>query len=260
MPSRFILGALFLDTFWTFSQSSPTSDGYYGLMSQCVFLLESQPEIAVVCANALRMGGFGVHIFGSVGDFLAAAWRDSPDLAVIGLAHSAGAQLDILARLRTGSDCLVLLTSADASETERIEALEQGGDDYLMKPFSARELLSRARALIRRKEWKEEVDQGRRQVERCGDLCLDLDGKTISFGDKREALTSSEFSILRRMMRTPTKVFSRDELLQPPYRKRGESHRAIDMHVANLRRKIGSLRPGPNALVPVRGVGYRLKV
>lgn len=249
-----------MDILWTFPQSSPTLESYDGDMSQCIFLLESQPEIAVVCANALRMGGFGVHVFGSDGDFLSAVQRDSPDLAVIGLARSCGAQLDILTRLRTGSDCMVLLTSADASEAERIDALEQGGDDYLMKPFSGRELLSRARALIRRKEWKDEVDQGGRQVERCGDLCLDLDGKTISFGDNREALTSSEFSILRRMMRTPTKVFSRDELLQPPYRKRGESHRAIDMHVANIRRKIGSLRVGPNALIPVRGIGYRLKV
>lgn len=229
-------------------------------MSQSVFLLESQPEIAVVCANALRMGGFGVSVFGTDRDFLQAVRRQSPELSIIGLSDSEGEGLDILGKLRQFSDCLVLLTSAEAGESERILGLEQGGDDYLMKPFSARELLSRAKALLRRREWQEEGSQARRQVERCGELCLDVDGKTISLGDKRESLTSSEFSILRRMMKAPTKVFSRDELLQPPYRKRGESHRAIDMHVANLRRKIQTVRPGLNALVAVRGVGYRLKV
>lgn len=229
-------------------------------MSQSVFLLEAQPEIAVVCANALRMGGFGVSVFGADHDFLQAVRQQPPELAVIGLSDSEGEGLDILGKLRQLSDCLVLLTSAEAGETERISGLEQGGDDYLMKPFSARELLSRAKALLRRREWQEEGSQARRQIERCGELCLDVDGKTISLGDKRESLTSSEFSILRRMMKAPTKVFSRDELLQPPYRKRGESHRAIDMHVANLRRKIQTVRPGLNALVAVRGVGYRLKV
>lgn len=228
-------------------------------MSQTVLLLEQQPEIALVCANALRAGGFCVSTSSEEEQFLKTVESGPPDLAVLGLRYSGPEGLEVLRRLRQSSNCLVLLTCTQASESERILGFEQGGDDYLMKPFSTRELLSRVRALMRRLEWQD-GGSGRHRFARCGELCLDLDGKTICLGQGQQPLTSSEFSILRRMMWAPTKVFSRDELLSPPYRKRGESLRAVDMHVANLRRKIKTALPGYNALVAVRGVGYRLKV
>ncbi len=229
-------------------------------MSQSIFLLEFQSEIAMVCANVLRMGGYRVRTFSHVKDLLSAVVQEPPDLAVLALTRSGLEGLEVLRAVRQFSDCMLLLTSMDAGESDRILGLDQGADDFLLKPFSARELLSRTRALLRRRQWQGDEGVKRRQVERCGEFCLDLDGKTIGVGGTKEALTSSEFSILRRMMKAPTKVFSRDELLQPPYRRRGASHRAIDMHVANLRRKLESMRPGLNALVSVRGVGYRFKV
>lgn len=229
-------------------------------MSQSIYLLEFQSEIATVCANGLRLGGYQVRTFSRAEEFIEAVAQSAPALAILALTKPGLEGLEVLRSVRQISDCMVLLTSVDALESDRILGLDQGADDFLLKPFSARELVSRTRALLRRHDWQGEGGLKRPQVERCGDFCLDLDGKTIGLGEVREALTSSEFSILRRMMKAPTKIFSRDELLQPPYRRRGASHRAIDMHMANLRRKIEMMRPGLNALVSVRGVGYRFKV
>ncbi len=229
-------------------------------MSQSIYLLEFQSEITSVCANGLRLVGYQVRTFGHAEEFLKALVQSPPALAVLAVTKPGLEGLEILRRVRQRSDCMVLLTSVDALESDRILGLDQGADDFLLKPFSVRELVSRTRALLRRHKWDGDEVQERRKIERCGDFCLDLDGKTIGLGEVRESLTSSEFSILRRMMKAPTKVFSRDELLQPPYRQRGASHRAIDMHMANLRRKIEMMRPGLKALVSVRGVGYRFKV
>ncbi len=228
-------------------------------MPKSVYLVEDEPDLSSILGRFLQSAGFDVVPFCRGDLALEAIRKVPPDLAILDLMLPGLDGLEVLKGMREQTDCPVLLISARVAEVDRILGLELGGDDYLPKPFSARELVARVKALFRRIERQEAPPEtARRQGVSYRSLYLDRERKTVSCGDRSSALTLSEYSILSRMMAHPAKTYTREELLEPPVVYRGGDSRAVDMHIANLRRKITDLRPGFSALQSVRGVGYKL--
>lgn len=227
-------------------------------MPKSVYLVEDEPDLSSILGRFLNGAGYDVVAFGRGDQALEAIRQNPPDLAILDVMLPGLDGLELLRQMRHATDCPVLLISARAAEVDRVLGLELGGDDFLPKPFSARELVARVKALFRRLERQESPPEQPLKGLRYRTLYLDLDRKTLDCGPRSQSLTLSEFFILHRMMASPTKIFTRQELLEPPVVYRGGDSRAVDMHIANIRKKVAELKAGFLPLTSVRGVGYRL--
>lgn len=228
-------------------------------MPQSVYLIAPEDDLSDSLSRALKDAGYQVVTFQRGEPAWRAIEQVPPDLAVIDVRLPELDGLELLKQMRQRTDCAVLLMSAQAPEVERILGLELGADDYLIKPFSPRELVARVRALFRRLE-RQQICGPRRanKVLAYGCLRLDLDARVLSRDQHTMTLTWSEYAILSRLMANPNKVFRRSELLEPV--EDGRKSRAVDMHVANLRKKVGELNPGFVPIRSVRGMGYRFAI
>lgn len=208
--------------------------------------MEDDVAVRELVAHHLERAGFEV----TQADSAESAWPHVPaaDLLVLDWMLPGESGLELLARLRAGphAEKPVLMLTARAQESARVEGLERGADDYLTKPFSAAELVARARALLRR------VRPPERAVH--GALTVDLDKGEAVWRGEALALTRREFELLAFLVRNPGRVFSRGELLDRVW---GEeffgTERTVDQHVAQLRGLLGR-----GAVQTVRGRGYRL--
>lgn len=225
-----------------------------------VYLVDDDLELCSALVRFLGHDSYEVLTFQRGADALMALPNDPPDLVILSTTLQGQSCYPVLEAMREQSDCPVLLTSTSPDEADCIQGLERGGDDYLVKPFSARELVARLKALSRRVR-RQEASGGPKPLKELSyrDLLLDLDTKTLSYGASRVSLTFSELFILKRMMTAPTRAFSRDELLEAPVRQFGGGSRAVDMHIGNLRKKIAELGANFDILQPVRGLGYRFE-
>ena len=151
-------------------------------------------------------------------------------------------------RQRGMSQPVLILTARDALD-DRVAGLDRGADDYMVKPFALAELLARVRALLRR-------DQGLASNQLvCGDLCLDLDDKTVTQRGEAVVLTRREFALLRRLMMQVGKVVSRERLQEDIYDWQDDiGSNALEVHIHHLRRKLGA-----DLIRTIRGEGYRLE-
>jgi two-component system response regulator RegX3 len=163
---------------------------------------------------------------------------------------------DVCRTLRAESDVPIILLSARDAELDRVLGLELGADDYVTKPFSMAELISRVRAILRRRELDRISAGGIRQV---GDVRIDLGRHQVTIAGEPVHLTRSEFRLLALLAQEPERVFNRREIMehlwQSPY---VGDERAADIHISNLRRKIERDPRNPDRLTTVRGVGYTL--
>lgn len=162
--------------------------------------------------------------------------------------------LDVLRRIRERSDVPVLILSARGEDVDRIVGLELGADDYLAKPFNPRELAARLRAILRRATGSDDEDQELR----LGDLVVDPGTRTARRGDQQIDVTGVEFELLRLLLERAGEVVPRAELGERALGRRPSSYdRALDVHMSNLRRKLGPAPDGSERLKTVRGVGYQ---
>lgn len=230
-------------------------------MTKSVYLVEGQRELSTILSGLLCAAGFEVLAFDRGEQALQAVACAPPDVAVIDLTLSGAGGLDLLKLVRQTTDCAVLLISEGASELDRILGLELGADDYLSKPFSARELVARVRALFRRLE-REHLYRadGAHKLLTYRNLSLNLDTKILICDSREITLTSSEYDILSRLMTNPVKIYTREELLASSNESGRAESRAVDMHIANLRKKLKSLTPGFRPIRAVRGMGYRFGI
>jgi two-component system response regulator RegX3 len=160
--------------------------------------------------------------------------------------------------IRDSSDCPIIMLTAKGEVEDRIIGLELGADDYLVKPFSPRELVARVRALLRRAHIDSEPQ---REVLEFGDLVIDISGHKVLVKGEEVDLTASEFKLLTTLSRYPGRVYSRMELVEKVLGYDFEGYeRTIDSHVKNLRAKIGDDPKNPKWLYTVHGVGYRFEV
>jgi two-component system, OmpR family, response regulator RegX3 len=219
-------------------------------VSPRVLIAEDEPAIADSVAYALRGEGFDVDTVVDGESALEAARADGYDVLVLDLMLPGVSGIEVCRRLRAESAIPIVMLTARTAEVDRVVGLDAGADDYVVKPFSMPELLSRVRALLRRRE----LDRAEPTALRVGSLTVDVARHAATVDGKPVGLTPSEFKLLTLFARQPGRVFTRRQLMQHLWESSyvGDQ-RAGDAHIVNLRRKIGRDR-----IVTVRGVGYKL--
>ena len=219
-----------------------------------VLVVEDEIEIARVVRDYLRNAGFEVIVVGDGGSAVASVRSAKPDLLVLDLGLPGRDGLDVAREIRRWSDTPIVMLTARGDETDRIVGLEIGADDYVVKPFSPKELVARVRAVLRRTRTAARGDE----VVRAGDVEIDTAKMRVSVGGTLVDLTPTEFQLLATLAREPGRVFTRSQLLDAVHGVAIESYeRAIDAHVKNIRRKIEPEPGSPRYVVTVHGVGYR---
>ncbi|BAJ64067.1 response regulator transcription factor [Anaerolinea sp.] len=221
-----------------------------------VLLIEDETELARVAQSYLEKAGFQV-ILASRGDTGLSLFRQhKPDLVLLDLNLPGMDGLDVAREIRRQSDVPLIMVTARVEETDRLIGLELGADDYIVKPYSVRELVARVRAVLRRFN----RSSGGSQILREGNLEVDLDTHTVKRGDEEIFLTPTEFQLLSTLMAQPGRVFTRLQLLEAIQGVAYEGYeRTIDAHIKNLRAKIEEDPHHPHYVETVFGVGYRFR-
>lgn len=187
---------------------------------------------------------------------LNAAKKQQPDLVLLDLMLPKMDGWDVCRRLRQTSNVPIIMLTARGEEIDRVSGLSLGADDYVVKPFSPRELIERIKAVLRRtqRSFHEESE-----VFQHADLRLDVTNRRLSVDEKFVELTPHEYTLLKTLMASPGRTYTRDELLDHLY-PLGEAlviDRVVDVHIGKLRYKIEPDPSSPQYILTVRGVGYR---
>jgi DNA-binding response OmpR family regulator len=220
-----------------------------------ILVIEDEMKIARLVRDYLEVAGFEVIVAAEGGAALASARGSKPDLVVLDLGLPGRDGLDVARELRTSSNVPIIILTARGEESDRIVGLELGADDYVVKPFSPKELVARVRAVLRRTE---AARDGGPEVLRVLDVEVDVPRMRVIVGGRPVDLTPTEFQLLETMVREPGRVFTRGQLLDAVHGVAFESYeRAIDAHVKNIRKKIEPTQGAPRYLLTVHGVGYR---
>jgi DNA-binding response OmpR family regulator len=223
-----------------------------------ILVVDDDEGILDVVGYALRSEGFDVATASDGERALQVAQRQPFDVVVLDLMLPELSGTEVCRRLRASGNSapIIMLTARDA-EVDRVLGLELGADDYVTKPFSTPELVSRIRALLRRREF-DRADSGA-AVKRIGGLRIDFARHEIHVDEKLVRLTPSEFKLLALLADEPERVFTRRQLMEHLWTSPwvGDEH-AADVHISNLRRKIERNPSSPERIVTVRGFGYKL--
>ncbi len=223
-----------------------------------ILVVDDDPHIREVIDFALQRAGFATVDAENGEQALARFHATHPDLVVLDIVMPERDGTEVCKELRRVSTVPIVFLSSRDDEVDRILGLELGGDDYVTKPFSPRELVARVRAILRRGKGDvpEVVASGEHRLEH-GRLRLDLDRYTACWQDQELVLTLTEFGILRTLLAHPGKVFNRDQLMDGSYQDyRVVSDRTIDSHVRRVRAKFKAL--GADPIETLHGIGYRL--
>ena len=220
-----------------------------------ILVVEDETKIARLVRDYLEHAGFEAEVVGDGETALASARRSRPDLVVLDLGLPGRDGLDVARVLRRTSSVPIVMLTARGDETDRVVGLELGADDYVVKPFSPKELVARVRAVLRRTQ---AARAGGPEVLRVADVEVDVPRMRVAVAGRPVELTPTEFQLLSALMREPGRVFTRGQLLDAVHGVAFESYeRAIDAHVKNLRKKIEPTPGRPRYLLTVHGVGYR---
>lgn len=223
------------------------------ILSKKILVVDDEPEIVKLVRAYLEQAGFSVVTAAEGQEALAVFRHEYPNLVILDLNLPGMDGLDVCRALRRTSDVPIIMLTARIEETDRLIGLELGADDYVVKPFSPREIVARTRAVLRRAEG-EPVSP---DILNSGDLSLDLIRRTATLAEEVLDLTTMEFDLLTLLVMHPGQVFTRIQLLE-----RLQEHaylgyeRTIDVHIKNLRKKLRDDPKNPHFIGTVRGVGY----
>jgi len=222
-------------------------------VSDRILVVEDEQSIRTIVEYALRDAGFEVASAARGDDALEVFGRGGVDLVILDIMLPGLDGLEVCKRIRATDQTPIIMLSARDEELDKVLGLELGADDYVTKPFSPRELVSRVKANLRRAR----VEPERSAPLRLGDLAIDASARTVSRGGREVALTFSEFEILHKLASSPRRVFTREELMNHLW---GGTFfgdlRSVDVHVRHLRQKIEDDPSRPVLIRTVRGVGY----
>ena len=216
-------------------------------------MVDDEQSIRTIVEYALKDAGFEVVTAGRGDDALAAMDRDPIDLVVLDVMLPGMDGLEVCQKLRAERSVPIIMLSARGEELDKVLGLELGADDYVTKPFSPRELVSRVKANLRRGK----LDGEQEDSLRFGDLEIDPVARAVTRSGEELNLTLSEFEILLKLARSPRRVFTRQELMDHLWN--GTFYgdlRSVDVHVRHLRQKIERDASNPALIRTVRGVGY----
>lgn len=219
-----------------------------------ILLIDDDVELCELVVEYLEGEGFELEVAYDGVSGLDRAQSRAFDLVILDVMLPGLTGFEVLRRLREGSAMPVLMLTARGEEVDRIVGLEMGADDYLPKPFNPRELAARIRAVLRRAEATPEESE----LLAVDDIVVHLGSRAVRVGDEEIVLTGVEFSLLETLVRSAGSVVSRDELSQVAlYRRANSFDRSLDVHISNLRRKLGPAPGGGERIKTVRGVGYQ---
>ncbi len=220
-----------------------------------VLIVEDDPNTANLVATYLQREGFRILIETDGARGLQAALEKRPGLVILDLMLPQIDGLEICRRLRRESDVPILMLTAREEEIDRVLGFSLGADDYVVKPFSPRELVERVKAILRRVR---PVPQSDSPILQHGELTLYPQKHKVFLQGEMINLTSSEYKLLQTLMKSPGRVYSRSQLLSHFYaHEEAVVERVIDVHINKLRQKIESDPGRPLYIETVRGFGYR---
>jgi two-component system response regulator RegX3 len=221
-----------------------------------ILLVDDEPAITEPLSEALEREGFDTHVTASVAGALALAGQHAPDLVLLDLMLPDGSGLEVCRELRQHSSVPIIMLTAKGEEADRVVGLELGADDYVVKPFSARELVARIRAVLRRTH--DEAERPPSGPREAGGVRLDPATRLVSREGEPVELTRKEFDVLALLMSQAGAVVTRERLLDEVWDVNWfGSTRTLDVHVSALRRKLADDPAAPRLIHTVRGVGFR---
>ncbi len=222
-----------------------------------VLVVDDDGHIRDVMRFTLQQGGFQVVEAKDGAEAFAKFEAGGIDLIVLDIVMPESDGLEVCRRVRSKSRLPIIFVSSRDEELDRVLGLELGADDYLVKPFSPRELLARVKAVLRRLT-PEPMSADKPAIQRRGALEMDLHRHRCTWMTKEVVLTVTEFALLQSLLAAPGRVFSRSELVDRAY---GHGHviteRTVDSHIRRIRQKLGAI--GADPIETVYGLGYRLK-
>jgi DNA-binding response OmpR family regulator len=222
-----------------------------------ILLVEDEAQTRSVVEAYLEREGYWVSAVGDGKAALAAFDGHRFDVVLLDLNLPEVSGEDVCRRIRNVSDVPIIMLTAKGAEEERVAGLDLGADDYLVKPFSPRELVARVRAVLRRSHTESEPQRSRLEY---GPLVIDAAAHKVFVDNEEVELTASEYKLLTTLSRYPGRVYSRMELVEKVLGYDFEGYeRAIDSHVKNLRAKLGDDPKEPRFIHTVFGVGYRFE-
>lgn len=226
------------------------------MRQQRILVVDDEKKIRDLLAAYLRSDGFEVAEASDGAEALAKIRRAEPDLVILDVMMPGMDGIEVLRELRKTSDVFVMMLTARAEETDKLIGLSVGADDYLTKPFSPRELVARAKAILRRGRERTVADD---EVLRFENLTVDLAKREVTRDETPCDLTALEFDLLAAMASSPGRVFSRRQLVERVW---GwdffGDERVVDVHIRNLRKALRDDASDPQVIGTVRGVGYKL--
>ena len=224
--------------------------------SKTILIVEDDKKTASLVALYLEREGFKTMIAHDGREGLRLAELHQPIFVILDLMLPKMDGWDVCRELKRQSDVPILMLTARGEEIDRVSGLTLGADDYVVKPFSPRELVARVKAILRRTS----QDTGRsKRILFHENLVMDLAKRRLSIDNRQVLLTPHEYALLEALMSSPGKTFTRDELLDRIY-PRGEAvviDRVIDVHIGKLRQKIEKDPSTPQYILTVRGIGYQ---
>ena len=224
-----------------------------------ILLVEDEPAIAEPLAETLTREGFHLEVAGTAADAVDAAGRIRPDLILLDLMLPDGSGFDVCREVRRESQVPIIMLTARGDEADRVIGLELGADDYVVKPFSAREVTARVRAVLRRTAvaaTPADTANGNAPVE-VGDVRLDPATRSVTKAGTPLDVTRKEFDLLALLMRSAGSVVTRERLIDEVWDVNWfGSTKTLDVHVSGLRKKLGDDSAAPRYIHTVRGVGF----
>lgn len=220
-----------------------------------IYCVEDDDAIRELMIYSLKTAGFEAMGFSNAEEFWSGLDSLMPDLVLLDVMMPGQDGISILKELRSKSeteDLPVIMATAKGTEFDKVQSLDLGADDYLVKPFGMMEMLSRIKAVLRRVKKQDQTDQLHFAA-----IQLDVERHRVSVGNQKIDLTLKEFELLHLLLKAPQKVFTRQELLDRVWGQDfvGET-RTVDVHVGTLRQKLGA---AGHYIKTVRGVGYQLE-
>jgi two-component system OmpR family response regulator len=236
-------------------------------------VVEDDHDVGDVISKLLDQAGFDVTVARTGAEALELVAEGRPDLVTLDLTLPDIDGVEVCRQIRTITDCYVIVVSGRAAEVDRLIGLEVGADDYLVKPFSMRELQARVAALFRRPRSSEPGREASApqaaaapgpapdatSAEGCSDLTLNRDSREVLVSGQEVDLTRTEFDLLAHLVGNPGVVVPRDELMRAVWDSDfvPDSTHVVDVHLANLRRKLRVAADGDQWIRTIRGVGFR---
>ena len=225
-----------------------------------ILLVEDEPAIAEPLAETLAREGFDLEVAPTAAAAVDAAARLRPDLILLDLMLPDGSGFDVCREVRRSSQVPIIMLTARGDEADRVIGLELGADDYVVKPFSAREVTARVRAVLRRTAAGARPEGDADEPLEVGDVRLDPATRSVTRAGTRVDVTRKEFDLLRLLMRSAGSVVTRERLIDEVWDVNWfGSTKTLDVHVSGLRKKLGDDSAAPRYIHTVRGVGFMFR-